>query len=335
MVIKAVKFFLYMGIVGVILMIAAAVDLYRYSRRPARIDAVPQAVEFAPGKGLDEFAESLRAREIIVHPLKFKIIARIQGHDRNLKAGEYALSSSMSPLEILNKLTAGDILLHRITIPEGFSVAQVAEVLDRTGVSSAREFLALAADRSFLRQMGIDAGRLEGYLFPDTYYFPKRTPVERVIGRMVGQFWKIFSTDWKNRAAQIGLSVHEVVTLASIIEKETGNADERPLVSSVFHNRLRRAMPLESDPTVIFGLDGFDGNLTRMHLTTPNPYNTYTMKGLPPGPIANPGKASLEAALFPAETNFLFFVSKNDSTHYFSESYEEHRRAVRQYQINR
>jgi UPF0755 protein len=152
---------------------------------------------------------------------------------------------------------------------------------------------------------------------------------------MVGQFWKIFSTDWKNRAAQIGLSVHEVVTLASIIEKETGNADERPLVSSVFHNRLRRAMPLESDPTVIFGLDGFDGNLTRMHLTTPNPYNTYTMKGLPPGPIANPGKASLEAALFPAETNFLFFVSKNDSTHYFSESYEEHRRAVRQYQINR
>jgi len=183
--------------------------------------------------------------------------------------------------------------------------------------------------------LGLGAETLEGYLFPDTYFFPKDVTVEKIISTMVLRFWSIFSPAWKERAKHYGLTVHQVVTLASIIEKETGAAFERPLISSVFHNRLRKKMRLESDPTVIYGIKNFDGNLTRKHLKTRTPYNTYAIRGLPVGPIANPGRASLEAALFPEKTSFIYFVSKKDTTHHFSTNLKEHNRAVRKYQLGR
>jgi UPF0755 protein len=181
--------------------------------------------------------------------------------------------------------------------------------------------------------MGIQAESLEGYLFPDTYYFPRNTPIDRIIQTMLDRFNTVFTPAWADRARGIGLSRHQVVTLASIIEKETGAAGERPLIASVFHNRLARGMRLQSDPTVIYGIEDFDGNLTRAHLETPTPYNTYQVAGLPPGPIASPGRAALEAALFPEETDYLYFVARGDGTHQFSTRLDEHNEAVRRYQL--
>ena len=182
--------------------------------------------------------------------------------------------------------------------------------------------------------MGIPGKTVEGYLFPETYFFQKQASAEKIIRAMIGRFKSVFTKEWKNRAQELGFSVHEIVTLASIIEKETGVAKERSIISSVFHNRLEKGIRLASDPTVIYGIENFDGNLTRQDLRTRTPYNTYTNYGLPPGPIANPGKAALEAALYPADTPYLYFVAKPDNTHHFSTTLAEHNRAVRKYQLN-
>jgi UPF0755 protein len=179
----------------------------------------------------------------------------------------------------------------------------------------------------------IKAETFEGYLFPDTYLFPKDTTSEEIISTMVKRFRSVFKPEWKNRAEALGFSIHQVVTLASIVEKETGVASERPVISSVFHNRLKRKMRLESDPTVIYGIKDFDGNITKKHLAEPTPYNTYVIRGLPPGPIANAGVGAFEAVLFPADTKFLYFVSKKDTTHQFSTNIKDHNRAVRKYQL--
>jgi UPF0755 protein len=183
--------------------------------------------------------------------------------------------------------------------------------------------------------MGITADTLEGYLFPDTYYFPSGLESKSIITAMVKQFRIAFKPEWQTRAEELGMSVHEVVTLASIIEKETGAPEERPLISSVFHNRLKKGMRLETDPTVIYGIPDFDGNIKRRHLNTYTPYNTYKIKGLPPGPIASPGAAALEAALYPAQSKYLYFVSKKDGTHQFSATIKEHNAAVRKYQLRK
>jgi len=203
------------------------------------------------------------------------------------------------------------------------------------GLTDGPVFIRSANDIAIVKALGVEADSLEGYLFPDTYHFPKGLPLDEIMGTMVNRFQEIFSTEWQERSRQMGMSIHQVVTLASIIEKETGAAFERPLIASVFHNRLAKRMRLSSDPTVIYGIKDFDGNLTRKHLKTANPYNTYLNKGLPPGPIANPGVAALEAALYPAETDYLYFVSKKDGTHQFSTSFKEHNRAVRKYQLRK
>jgi len=183
--------------------------------------------------------------------------------------------------------------------------------------------------------VGLDTDTFEGYLFPDTYYFPKEAGVEKIISTMVERFRAVFVPEWRERAIQLGFTVNQIVTLASIIEKETGTPFERALISSVFHNRLKKKMRLESDPTVIYGIKDFNGNLTRKDLKTVTPYNTYQIRGLPAGPIANPGRASLEAALYPEDTSFIYFVAKKDSTHHFSTNLKDHNRAVRKYQLGR
>ena len=315
--------------------VAVVMDLFEYARTPTNPDAHEQIVSIPPGKGFHEVARRLQSVGIIKESTKFGRFAQIKGFDKRVRAGEYALSAAMTPEAILNTLVSGKVRLHRITIPEGYNLAQIAAILKEAGLADEAVFLAAAGDEARVKRAGFEGPSFEGYLFPDTYYFPKDEAVDKIIDTMVDRFRSVFVPDWRNRTKELGFTVHQIVTLASIIEKETGAASERELISSVFHNRLKKRMRLESDPTVIYGLTEFNGNLTRKHLRTYTVYNTYKIKGLPPGPIANSGKAALEAALYPADTEYLYFVSKKDSTHHFSTNFTDHNQAVRKYQLRR
>ena len=323
---------LFLGICSLLLFI---LSLQHYADQPASIDAKKMVVNIPSGQTFGVTADVLFNAGIIKSPFKFRIIARLKGYDKQLKAGEYTLSASMPPLKILEKLVKGTVKLYKLTVPEGLNLYQIGEIVAKAGFAEQNAFVESATDPAFARASGISVGNFEGYLFPDTYHFPKNVRIKTIITTMVQRFWQVFRPEWKDRSQQLGFSVHQVVTLASIIEKETGAAFERPLISSVFHNRLRKKMRLESDPTVIYGLKSFDGNLNRKHLETFTPYNTYRIKALPPGPIANPGQASLEAALYPADTKYIYFVSKKDSTHQFSTNLKDHNQAVRKYQLRR
>lgn len=323
----------------IVVMLAAAliagalwVDFQRFADRPADTGGPAQTLIIRPGQPVSETADQLVRTGIVASALKFRILARLTGADRRLKAGEYELSAAMPPRELLSVLERGLVKLHRLTIPEGLTLRQIAEAVEASGLATATDLLAVAADPAVARRYGIPVDSLEGYLFPDTYLFPRSITAGAIVAAMHERFRAVFTAEWSQRAAALGLSVHETVTLASIIEKETGAPAERPLIASVFHNRLRKGMRLETDPTVIYGIEDFDGNLTRRHLATPTPYNTYIIRGLPPGPIANPGREALHAALFPADSPYLFFVSRNDGTHVFSTHLEEHNRAVQTYQ---
>jgi UPF0755 protein len=311
------------------------VDMLRFARHPAGSLNAPQVINILPGDRFARLTSVLEANDIITSGWRFQLLARVRGDDKRLKAGEYALSASMTPTQVLEVLVAGKVLLHRFMIPEGYTIAQIAAEIERAGLADAQTFKALASDSALAAELGLEAAGLEGYLFPNTYHFPKGLSERDIIKSMVDQFHRQLPEQWRIRAAELGFSLHQLVTLASIIEKETGHPSERTLVASVFHNRLQRKMRLESDPTAVYGLDDFDGKVTRLHLRTDTPFNTYRIPGLPPGPIANPGRASIEAALYPAQTDFLFFVSKRDGTHHFSTTLEEHNRAIRKYLMGR
>jgi UPF0755 protein len=308
-------------------------DLRRFAAAPAGTGGAETVLTIPAGQPLAVTAGELERLGLVQSALKFRLLARWEGCDRRLKAGEYSLTPALTPREILGIMGKGLVRLHRLTVPEGLTIAQIAELIDRTGLAAGADVVARATDPAQPRALGIAADTLEGYLFPETYFFPKTVTAEGILSAMVGRFRAVFTPEWERRAAEMGLSAHQAVTLASIIEKETGAPSERPLIASVFHNRLKRGMRLETDPTVIYGVKNFDGNLTRRHLETPTPYNTYMIKGLPPGPIANPGKDSLWAALYPAQSDYLFFVSRNNGTHEFSTNFAEHNRAVQRFQV--
>lgn len=310
-------------------------DLLIYADLPSETKKEQQIFIIKPGQKFNTTLQRLTSSGIIKNPVKFSLLARIYRYDKRIKAGEYLLSPSMSPKEIIGIIVAGKIRLHRITIPEGYNLQQTAQVIAESGFATKKEFLKSATDTQQVHEMGINAKTFEGYLFPDTYYFSKDLTPEKIISAMVKRFWSVFGPEWKKKAESIGMSIHQVVTLASIIEKETGIPSERPIISSVFHNRLKLGMRMESDPTVIYGIENFNGNLTKKDLLTPTPYNTYIIKGLPPGPIASMGKSALKAALYPSDTQFMYFVSKGDKTHKFSISIKDHRKAVRKYQLKR
>jgi len=312
------------------------VDLFIYADRPAStINHNEKLIIIKPGHGFKSFSKNLQKDGIVKDLYKFNLFARIKGYDKKIKAGEYILSPSMTPYKILQILTAGKVCLYKITIPEGYNIRQIASITARAELCTETEFLSSVTDSSFVHEEGIDAETFEGYLFPDTYYFSKDATPEKIISAMVKRFRSVFTPINKEQAKKLGLSIHQVVTLASIIEKETGDPEERSVISSVFHNRLKKKMRLESDPTVIYGIKEFDGNIKKRHLKTSTPYNTYKFPGLPPGPIANPGERAIEAALFPADTDFLYFVSKKDNTHKFSTNIRDHNKAVRKYQLRK
>lgn len=293
-----------------------------------------QVVTIYEGMTLKEISSDLEQRELIRSNLAFMLWARVMGYNRKVKAGEYSLNPSMAPIRIMEILTKGVILTHAVTIPEGFSIEQIAEVLSEQDLAPEDEFIEYALKSDSPPKYDIESPSLEGYLYPDTYFFSKGLQVSSIVEVMLNRFKEVVKP-LNDKIMQSGMSLNEVVTLASIIEKETGKAQERPLIASVFLNRLRKKMRLESDPTVIYGIKDFSGNLKRKDLLTPTPYNTYSIRGLPPGPIASPGKDSLLAVLDPEDTEYLYFVSKNDGSHYFSKTLEEHNRAVYRFQIQR
>jgi len=316
------------------------------SLQPAKtaVQASSEEILFTirPGESMADIARSLENSAIITNQYLFMILARYKGYNRKIQAGEYALSRQYTPVTILDMMIKGKVKLHRVTIPEGLNIREVAAVVESAGFGSSYDFMKLATERSFIASLGIPAlsqsielNSLEGYLFPETYLFPAGTHQRKIITAMVARFKKIFIPEWRNLCKESGFTVHQMVIFASIIEKETGNPSERAMISSVFHNRLKIGMRLESDPTVIYGIHEFNGNITRRDLMTVTPYNTYAINGLPEGPIANPGNLSLKAAIFPIKSDFLFFVSRKDTTHQFSRTLEEHNLAVRRYQLNR
>jgi UPF0755 protein len=251
-----------------------------------------------------------------------------------MQRGEYRLSPAQPPGEILEWIASGRVVEHEVAFPEGLTAAQFAERLAAAGLVERDAFLAVVQDPAAPAQLGVEGSSLEGYLFPETYRFPRGLAPVEIARAMVGQFLAAWA-GIEPRARERGLSMRDVVILASLIEKETGAADERPLIASVFLNRLRRGMRLETDPSVIYGIADFDGNLRRRHLEDDaNRYNTYRIAGLPPGPIASPGAAALRAVVEPAETQYLYFVSRNDGSHAFSKTYAEHLAAVNRHQRN-
>ncbi len=298
---------------------------------PAGWEKHIRVISIQSGMSFKEIAKILEDNGIVRDQRSFYFLARLQEAIPKVKAGEYEMHTNMKPLEVLSKLIKGEVIKYPVTIPEGYNIFQVAEILEKAGVCNKKKFLAKARNPDFLASLGFNEESLEGYLFPDTYNFPKMMDEEQVIRQMVSRFKAIYAP-LATRAQELGLSQRDVVILASLIEKEAVDDQERRLIAAVFHNRLQKGMPLQSDPTAVYGIKRGSQKITKNDLLRKTPYNTYQINGLPKGPIANPGLKSLEAVLYPAQVNYLFFVAKNDKTHYFSHTLEEHNRAVARYQ---
>ncbi len=344
--------FIPMGLIG----------LWFHAHQPANETRTTEAVvSISPASGFNEILEKLQTSGIIRHKFLFRILADILGITKHLKAGEYRFSVGQTPYEILKKLARGEVILRAITIPEGLTLSQIADRLAQGAWVDRKLFFEKLKDPSLATSLGLGQKTFEGYLFPDTYHISKgldETAIIRMMtDRMVLVLTDLYELPEKSarpdfskfpsiKRRGVDLTLHEVLTLASIVEKETALAKERPMIAAVFLNRLRRGMRLQTDPTVIYGLPFFNGNLTRKDLRTLTPYNTYRIKGLPPGPIANPGRAAIEAVLltkkqfskkypsldWQALDKYVYFVSKNDGSHIFSNTLAEHNRAVNKYQ---
>ncbi len=326
------KFFAITIVSFVVLALFAFVEIYLFLYTSPTQEKSEQIVEISPGSPFRKIAKSLKAKGIITNEIKFYFLARFKGNLTSIKAGEYLLYTNMTPLDVLDTLVSGRTLLYRLTVPEGHTLYQVADTAVSLRLVSKEEFVSKAHDPLLLQELHIEGISVEGYLFPETYFFSKPVTADKIIRTMVQKFWDHFSDDLRFKSQKLGLTEHQLVILASVIEKETGIPEERRLISAVFHNRIKIKMKLQSDPTVIYGIKNFSGNLTKKDLLTSTPYNTYTHEGLPIGPIANPGQAALEATVNPAPVDYLYFVSKNDGSHFFSSTYKEHLKAVRQYQ---
>ncbi|MBI4084186.1 MAG: endolytic transglycosylase MltG [Candidatus Lambdaproteobacteria bacterium] len=327
-----------LAIAGVVTgLLAFMVVVFVLGNHTSAVDAPqPLVIQVEQGESLSHFVRRLAEARILNNPELIRGLAVLRGDTTRIKAGEYVLNGVVTPNELLDYLVSGKARYLALTVPEGFSMFEVAQRVEQKEAGSAAEFLRLARDREFIAGLALPFAQppasLEGLLYPETYFFHRGVGEARLIDMMVAQFRKRALPLLQDQAARMGLTPYEALTLASIIEKETGTPQERPLIAAVFHNRLRARMTLGSDPTVIYGLEHFDGNLTREQLRTRTDYNTYVMPGLPPTPIANPGLPSIRAALEPAQVKYLYFVSKGDGSHFFSADYRTHTRAVYKYQ---
>ncbi|MBI1993635.1 MAG: endolytic transglycosylase MltG [Deltaproteobacteria bacterium] len=328
----AVKYLLFTFYFAALSALLFAAFLLAFLFRPPLQEPQTVEVKVERGEPLSAIVHRLKDHGVISNERLFSLWARLWRLDKKIHWGLYRFELPLPPRQVLDQMQLGKGLFHRVTVPEGLTVREIAELLEKAAIADKERFLAEAAKAELLSRVGMEGKAIEGYLFPDTYYFTPFVTERDILIAMVEQFRASFSSRLEERAGEIGLDVHQAVTLASLIEKETGVDEERPLISAVFHNRLRARIPLQSDPTVIYGMKRFTGALTRKDLQNPTPYNTYRIPGLPPGPICNPGLAALMAALQPAQVPYLYFVSKNDGSHVFSVSLVEHNRAVRMYQ---
>mgnify|MGYP000359721720 CR=1 FL=1 len=289
---------------------------------------VPQGASFA------QAARALAQEGLIRDERLFLALARLTGADKTLRPGHYLLSGSMSPWKVFRHLQEGRVLQHSVVIAEGDSLLEIRQKLQ--GLVAPEEFDRLVRDREFMASLGVppEAPSLEGYLFPDTYRFAKGTPAKEVLSAMVRRLWQVYDQELRARTRELGLSVNEALTLASIVEKEAVVDAERPVIAGVLWNRLKRGMRLQADPTAVYGVKPFSWGVTVRDLRRRTRYNTYVIKGLPPGPIASPGLASLRAALYPEKVPYLYFVSNGDGTHTFSVSFREHLRAIQARRAN-
>jgi UPF0755 protein len=309
---------------------------------PKDIAAPSQVINIPSGMKFSQVARLLEDKGLIRSKTGFTILAWAKGVSGRLQAGEYQLSPAQRPDEILDYLVNGRVLKHVVTIPEGFNIYDVAGLIESAGLMPKSRFIEAAKDKTLLGRLGIDAPSAEGYLFPDTYFFTKDATPQKIIATMVERLKGVWQRDnLQKRTTALGVTMKDVLTLASMVEKETAMPSERPVIAGVFWNRLKKGMPLQCDPTVYYGIldrsktdaeSDPAARLTKKDLHTQTPYNTYCINGLPQGPIANPGLDAILAVLYPKETDFLYFVSKNDKTHYFSKTLAEHNRAVNKYQ---
>jgi UPF0755 protein len=331
------RFLAFLCLLIVLAAAGAAWWFYRGVDRPFKgYDAPETFVEIPQGAGSVAIAKRLADAGVVHDVNSFRLALWVTGQGRHLQAGEYRFDQPVSARQVADKIARGDVYVRPITFPEGLTIKQMAAIYESKGFGPAKEFLDAAKNASLVAAVDPDAKDLEGYLFPDTYKLPRRSTAPQLVARMVQSFMRALTPELIDAADARQLTVRQLVTLSSIVEKETGNKDERPLVAAVYANRLRIGMALQCDPTVIYALDRlgrYTGNLTRDDLQFDSRYNTYRYPGLPPGPIASPGRASLEAAAHPAAVDYVYFVSRNDGSHAFASTLEEHNRNVQKYQV--
>lgn len=332
------KFFLALFILVILLIGLVGIDFYQKVTTPYKDYRDKITINVPKGSSVAAIAKELQQKRVIQSYLYFRVYYRLFYSGASFKTGEYLFENPMTMKEVMEQLVQGRILLHKITIKEGLIISEIAHLVERERGIPAENFIRAAGDTQLIKDIDPTATDLEGYLYPDTYFIRKDIKARELVRFMVEKFKDNLSDSMRWRAEQLGWSVREVITLASLIEKETAAREERFLISSVFHNRLKIGIPLGCDPTIIYALKRdniYRGKLGWNELKYDSPYNTRIYKDLPPGPICNPGYASIEAALYPENTKYLYFVAKDSHSHYFSKSLQEHNWAVHKFIINK
>jgi UPF0755 protein len=329
---KIIRIIVYVLSVPFLTAVVFGALLIIYAKSPIEPGSASSVVVDIPtGSSFLKATKILERSGLVKNRPLFYSLAMVKNASRSIRAGEYEISTDLTPSGLIDKLLRGEVKRYRVTIHEDFNLREVASRLNEFKMLDEKAFFGLASDESFLNSMGILANSVEGYLYPDTYLLNRSMTTRQIIRMMVTRFWTKITPEMINQAAERGLSLHEFVTFASLVGRETGYKAEKPLVAAVFHNRIKRRIPLQSDPTTVYDLENFDGRVLRSHYRRDSPYNTYQIRGLPPGPIGNPGLDSFLAVLNPADVDYLYFVSQKDGTHFFSSTLEEHNRAVRRF----
>jgi len=323
-------FLLILACLSTVAAILGSFYFWLFLRMPAK-PSFEKKQFFIPHTSALGVARLLQSQEVVRNARAFYFLGWLNSSLHRMQAGEYAFSTLLTPQQVLDQIVNGRVVIHTVTVPEGSTLWDVARIVDQKELAPQNEIIDLAESAEFARSLAVKASGLEGYLFPDTYQFKRPVSSASIASAMVRRFWQRLPQQWHGRIKELGLSLHEIVTLASIIEKEAVADFERPVIAGVFYNRLKIDMPLQSDPTAVYDIPGFSGPVTAAHLTRQSPYNTYHIKGLPPGPICSPGVKSIQAALYPEKVPYLYFVSNNDGTHHFSVTSGEHRKAVSHY----
>ena len=331
------RLLLVLVVLAVFAALGVGVVLYQRTSEPFKgYEAAEQFVMIEPGSGTRTIGQRLIQAGVMRDEATFRAALWRSGRARALQAGEFRFDRPMTPAEVIDKIASGDVYHRRITFPEGLSIQEMARSYEQQGFGKAAAFVEAARDPGAIRSLDPAATDLEGYLFPETYSVPRDTTAAKLVGLMVGRFKQLFTAEMQQAAQALELTPREVVTLAALVEKETAQPSERPIVAAVYLNRLKIGMAMQADPTVIYALQRagrYNGNIRRDDLSFDSPYNTYRYPGLPPGPIASPGLASLQAAVSPANVDYLYFVSRNDGSHVFARTLVEHNENVRQYQV--